>query len=98
MNDVSEYPFHKAAKGSLYVAAVLCIILIIAAPLGFYFIYRIGKAKVTIGPTGLTPRRSAGCVGRSAPQEGEPDEDQGQRPQRPRHQPRHPVDVTIGHP
>ena len=53
MNDVLEFPFHKAAKGSLYVAAFLCIILIIAAPLGIYFIYRIGKAKVSISPTGV---------------------------------------------
>ncbi len=53
MNDVVEFPFHKAAKGSLYVAAVLCILLVIAAPLGIYFLFRIGKAKVSISPTGL---------------------------------------------
>lgn len=43
-----EYPFHKGARTSLYVAAALCILLVCAAPIGFYFIWRIGKGKVTI--------------------------------------------------
>ena len=43
-----EYPFHKGARTSLYIAAALCIILVCAAPIGLYFIYRVSKGKVTI--------------------------------------------------
>jgi hypothetical protein len=44
----AEFPFHKGARTSLYVAAALCILLVCAAPIGAYFIWRIGRAKVTI--------------------------------------------------
>lgn len=48
-----EYPFHKGARTSLYVAAALCILLVCAAPIGAYFIYRIGKGKVSINGTSI---------------------------------------------
>ena len=46
-----EYPFHKGARTSLYVAAGLCILLVCAAPIGLYFIWRVSKGKVTIDGT-----------------------------------------------
>lgn len=46
--ETAEYPFHKGARTSLYIAAALCILLVCAAPIGFYFIYRVQKGKVSI--------------------------------------------------
>jgi hypothetical protein len=46
-----EFPFHKGARTSLYIAAGLLIVLICAAPIGFYFIWRVGKGKVSIDGT-----------------------------------------------
>lgn len=46
--DAIEYPFHKGARTSLYIAAGLCILLVCAAPIGAYFIWRVLKGKVTL--------------------------------------------------
>ncbi|MBK7857234.1 MAG: hypothetical protein IPJ65_01165 [Archangiaceae bacterium] len=46
-----EYPFHKGARTSLYVVAALCIILVCAAPIGLFFIWRVSKGKVSIDST-----------------------------------------------
>lgn len=54
MNAVAEYPMHKAAKTSLRIAGVLMCLPVMTAPIGIYFLYRIGRAKVTITPTGVT--------------------------------------------
>lgn len=43
-----EYPFHKGARTSLYIAAALCILIVCAAPIGAYFIWRVMKGKITI--------------------------------------------------
>lgn len=48
-----DYPFHKGARTSLYVAAVLLILIVCAAPVGAYFIWRVRKAKVSISSSGL---------------------------------------------
>ncbi|MBL8952972.1 MAG: hypothetical protein JNK82_19500 [Myxococcaceae bacterium] len=48
MMEATEYPFHKGARTSLYVAAGLCILLVCAAPIGAYFIWRVMKGKVII--------------------------------------------------
>lgn len=53
MSDVIEYPFHKAAKTSLIIAGVLCCILVFAAPIGIWIIYKVTRARVTISPTGV---------------------------------------------
>lgn len=54
MNDIlAEYPFHKGAKGALYFAAVLCILLIVTIPFAAWCFYRIGKAKVYVSRTGV---------------------------------------------
>jgi hypothetical protein len=46
-----DFPFHKGARTSLYVAAGLCILLVCAAPIGLYFIWRVRKGKVSIDGT-----------------------------------------------
>jgi len=46
--ETAEFPFHKGARTALYVAAGLCIVLVCAAPVGLYFIWRVMKGKVTI--------------------------------------------------
>jgi hypothetical protein len=46
--ETAEFPFHKGARTALYVAGGLCIILICAAPIGLYFIWRTMKGKVII--------------------------------------------------
>ena len=43
-----EFPFHKGARTSLYIAAALCILIVCAAPIGAYFIWRVMKGKITI--------------------------------------------------
>lgn len=43
-----EFPFHKGARTSLYIAAALCILIVCAAPIGAYFIWRTMKGKVSI--------------------------------------------------
>ena len=48
MSDVAEYPFHKGARTSLDIAAGLCILLVCAAPIGAYFIWRVMKGRVVI--------------------------------------------------
>ncbi|MBS1152492.1 MAG: hypothetical protein H6Q89_4190 [Myxococcaceae bacterium] len=53
MNEVAEFPFHKGAKGALYVVAVLLIVLVVTIPVAIYCFFRIGKAKVTISRTGV---------------------------------------------
>ncbi len=53
MNDVAEFPFHKGAKGALYVVAVLLIVLVITFPLAIYFFFRIAKGKVVVSSTGV---------------------------------------------
>ena len=53
MDDVAEFPFHKGAKGSLYLAAVLLSLLVVTIPLAIYFFFRIGKAKVAVSKTGV---------------------------------------------
>ena len=53
MNAVAEYPMHKAAKTSLRIAGVLMCLPVMTAPIGIYFLFRVGKAKVTITPTGV---------------------------------------------
>lgn len=43
-----EFPFHKGARTALYVAAALCIVLVCAAPIGAYFIFRVSRGKVSV--------------------------------------------------
>src|SRR5258706_12848804 len=49
--ETAEFPFHKGARMSLYVAAALCIVLVCAAPIGAYFIWRVSKGKVSVDGT-----------------------------------------------
>lgn len=53
MGVIAEYPFHKGAKGSLYTAAVLLLLLVFTIPIAIYFFWRIGRAKVTFTESGL---------------------------------------------
>ena len=53
MGVIAEYPFHKGAKGALYTAAVLLVLLVFTIPIAIYFFWRIGRAKVTFTETGL---------------------------------------------
>jgi hypothetical protein len=56
MTTPTEYPFHSGAKTALNVAAVLCMILIIAIPVGIWMLVRVAGAKVTLHAKGLTAR------------------------------------------
>lgn len=53
MNDGEEFRFHKGARGSLYVVAVLLVILVVTFPLAIYCFFRIGTGKVRVGRTGV---------------------------------------------
>jgi hypothetical protein len=46
--DVAEFPFHKGARTSLYIAGALLILIICAAPIGAYFIWRTVKGKISV--------------------------------------------------
>src|SRR5438477_10572792 len=46
--ETAEFPFHKGARTALYAAAGLCLVLVCAAPIGLYFIWRVMKGKVSI--------------------------------------------------
>lgn len=49
--DDTEFPMHKGAKTSLYIAGALCILLVCAAPIGLYFIWRTSKGRVLLNRT-----------------------------------------------
>lgn len=54
MDDVvASYPFHKGAKTALYIAAFLCILLIVSIPLAAWLFYRVSVARVYITRTGV---------------------------------------------
>ena len=53
MNAVTEYPMHKSAKTALRITGALLFLPVMTAPIGAYFLYRVGRAKVTITPTGV---------------------------------------------
>ncbi len=54
MNDlVASYPFHKRAKIALYIAASLCILLVVTIPLAAWLFYRVGAARVYVTRTGV---------------------------------------------
>jgi hypothetical protein len=46
--ETAEYRFHRGARTSLYIAAALCIVLVCAAPIGLYFIWRVSRGKVFV--------------------------------------------------
>ncbi len=53
MNVLESFPMHKGARGALYFAAFLCILIIIASPLGIWMILRARKGRVDFVPGGL---------------------------------------------
>ena len=54
--DKSEYRFHKGARTALIVAGVLCILLVIAAPIGIWIIVRATGGKVVFTRGGLVAK------------------------------------------
>lgn len=52
-NTSLEYRFHDGARSSLAVVAVLCFVLIAAAPVAIWVLIRRGRGKVRITPLGV---------------------------------------------
>ena len=53
MNDESEFPLHKGARGSFYFLAALLVLLFITIPFSIILIFRVSKAKVIVSRTGV---------------------------------------------
>src|ERR1041385_1329092 len=51
-----EYRFHEGARSSLTIAAVLCFVLVVAAPVGIWALIRMANGKVRISKSGLVAR------------------------------------------
>ncbi len=46
----TEYRMHKPARVSLYIAGVLCMLLVVTIPIGIWIIVRAAGAKVLVSP------------------------------------------------
>lgn len=49
----AEFRLQKGARVSLYIAGVLCCLLIVGIPLGIWIFVRTSKARVRLTPTGV---------------------------------------------
>jgi hypothetical protein len=49
--ETTDYRFHKGARTALTIAGVLCLLLIVAAPIGIWILMRVRSAKVSISPS-----------------------------------------------
>lgn len=56
MTDAVEYRFHEGARSSLTIVAVLCFVLVAAAPIGIWLLLRVSKGKVMISPADVVAR------------------------------------------
>jgi len=57
-----EYPLHEGARTSLMIVAILCIVTVVASPLGIWILIRLLGAKVRISESGLVARGIFGTV------------------------------------
>jgi len=49
-----EFRFHKGARIALRVVGVLCLLLVVAAPVGLWILWRVSRAKLSITPGGVS--------------------------------------------
>jgi hypothetical protein len=51
-----EFRLHKGARTALNIAAILCIVVVVAAPFGIWILVRVAGGRITLSDNGLVAR------------------------------------------